>query len=175
MAHPLPDSILGEGKYLRLVRRNGWEHVERTHPVGAAFIGAVTDEGKILLTREFRVPLQCEVIGCPAGLIGDSGDPQEAMQTGVIRELEEEAGYTATNVRLVTRGPTSPGLSTEVIDIVLAEGLTRVGNGGGIHDEQISIVEVPLTEVDEWLEAQVKKGELIDPKVYAVLYYLRKG
>lgn len=172
MPHSLPDAVLGEGKYLRLVRRDGWEHVERTHPVGAAFIGAITDDGKILLTREFRVPLRCEVIGCPAGLIGDSGDPLEALQVGVIRELEEEAGYTAKSVRLLTRGPTSPGQSTEVMDIVLAEGLTRVGAGGGVHDERISIVEVPLSEVDGWLEECVKQGELIDPKVYTVLYFL---
>ena len=41
------DEVLGEGKFLRLVRRNGWEFVERTKPVRAAFIAALTDGGRL--------------------------------------------------------------------------------------------------------------------------------
>ncbi len=166
--------VLGEGRFLRLVRRNGWEWVERTRPIRAAFIGAVTPEGALLVTQEYRVPVQATVIGCPAGLIGDTkGQESESTEDGVRRELVEETGYTAEKVSVLSAGPTSPGQCDEVIALVLAEGLTRVGAGGGISGEQIAVVEVPLTEIDGWLKAREQEGALIDPKVYSILYFLR--
>ena len=176
MRHSLPDAILAEGRYLRFVRAKGWEYVDRSSPVEAAFIGAITDDGKLLVTEEFRIPVNSKVIGCPAGLIGDLGDINESIESGVERELEEETGYTAKKITLLTRGPTSPGMSTEVIHVVLAEGLTKVSRGGGVGDEDIQLHEVPLTEIDGWLEDRVREGKLIDPKVYTVLYFVgRRG
>ncbi len=163
---------LGEGRFLRLVRRNNWEFVERSRPVRAAFIGAVTPGGGLLLTEEFRVPVNAWVIGCPAGLIGDGDDGDEAVEAGVRRELIEEAGYEAGRVRLLTRGPTSAGQCDEVIEIALADDLRKVGDGGGVEGEQIRIVEVPLVEVDAWLASRAAAGRLIDPKVYTVLYFV---
>jgi ADP-ribose pyrophosphatase len=147
MPKSLPDATLAEGRYLRLVRRNG--------------------------TEEYRVPLGKFVIGCPAGLIGDLEDETESLEAAVVRELEEEAGYTASKVTSLTHGPTSAGQSNEVIWIVLAEGLKKIGKGGGVGGEQIHLHEVPLKEIDSWLEDRVAKGELIDPKVYTVLYFVR--
>jgi ADP-ribose pyrophosphatase len=175
MPAPGVDSILAEGKYLRLVRKRGWEYAERTQPVGAAFIGAITDDGKILLTREYRVPVDAVVVGCPAGLIGDTTDPQEAIEAGVIRELEEETGYTASKVTVLSWGPTSPGMTTELIHLVLAEGLKRSSTGGGIAGEKIDVYEVPLDEVDTWLATAVQRGEQIDPKVYSILYFVQRS
>lgn len=40
--------VLGDGRYLWLVRRKRWEYVERTSPVESAFFGAVTDEGRLV-------------------------------------------------------------------------------------------------------------------------------
>jgi len=166
--------VLGCGKFLRLVRRRGWEYVERARPVRAAFIGAVTAEGCLLLTEEDRVPVGAAVIGCPAGLIGDVvGQEGEALEQGVNRELREEAGFEAGRVRLLSMGPTSPGQCDEVIHIVLADQLRRVGRGGGVEGENITVHEVPLDQVDHWLEARERAGRLIDPKVFTVLYFIR--
>lgn len=166
---------LGEGRFLRLLTRDGWEYAERTRPVGAAFIAALTDDGRMLLTEEYRIPVRAVVIGCPAGLIGDlDAQPDEALEEAVKRELIEETGYQAERVTFLTRGPTSPGLSNEVIDIVLAEGLRRVAPGGGIEGEHIVVREVPLAEVDAWLAQRVHQGSLIDPKVYSALYFIRR-
>jgi ADP-ribose pyrophosphatase len=166
--------VIGAGRFLRLVRRGRWEYVERTRPVGAAFIGAVTPEGRLLVTEEYRVPVAAWVIGCPAGLVGDlAGAESEELAEAVRRELREEAGYDAAAVRLLTAGPTSPGQNAEVIAVVLAEGLRRVGPGGGESGEQIRLHEVPLDEIDGWLLAKEREGRLIDPKVYTVLYFIR--
>src|SRR3954462_13636416 len=59
--------VVGEGRFLRLVRRDGWEYVERTGPIRAVFIAAVTDDGRLLLTLEHRVPVDAAVVGFPAG------------------------------------------------------------------------------------------------------------
>ena len=172
---PLGPAVeLASGKYLRLLRRGKWEYVERTKPVGAAFIGAVTPEGCLLVTEEYRVAVDAWVIGCPAGLVGDIDEfASEELFEAVARELQEEAGYRPESVRLLTRGPTSPGQITEVIATVLAEGLRRVGKGGGIDGEQIRIQEVPLRDIDQWLLEKEAEGRLIDPKVYTVLYFVK--
>jgi len=170
---PDPD-VLGQGRFLRLVRRNGWEFVERTKRVRSAFIGAVTEDGCLLVTEEYREPVSCSVLGCPAGLIGDGEAADESLQDGVVRELEEETGYTAKRVNVLCEGPTSPGQTDEVITIVLADGLTKVGHGGGLPGEKITYQEIPLVEIDSWLLAKVRSGTLIDPKVYTVLYFLQR-
>lgn len=167
--------ILGQGRFLQLVRSQGWEYVKRTHPVRAAFITAVTDDERLILTSEYRIPIGKAVIGFPAGLIGDTeGQESESLETAVKRELLEEAGYDAEKVSLLTEGPTSPGQTEEVIAIVLAEGLRKVAAGGGIEGENIQLHEVPLCEVDAWLDVRVKEGTLIDPKVYTGLYFVRR-
>jgi ADP-ribose pyrophosphatase len=107
--------ILGAGKFLRLVRRSGWEYVERTKPIRSVFIAAVTDTGRLLLTLEHRVPLGRSAVGFPAGLVGDlDGQEGEAREAAVKRELLEEAGYAAETVTFLTEGPTSPGVTDEV-------------------------------------------------------------
>jgi ADP-ribose pyrophosphatase len=167
--------VLGQGRFLRLVRRDGWEVAERTKPVRAAFIAAMTDDGKLILTKEYRIPVNKTVVGFPAGLIGDvDGRESESVEEAVKRELVEEAGYEARRVTFLTEGPTSAGLTSEVIAVVLAEGLRKVGAGGGIEGEHIVIHEVPVAEVHTWLEERVREGCLIDPKVYTGLYFIQR-
>ena len=119
-------SVLGEGRFLRLVRRDGWEYVERTPPVRAVFIAAVTEENRLLLTSEHRVSMGGSVIGFPAGLVGDiAGGESETIEAGVKRELVEEAGYEPSSVEFLSQGPTSPGITNEVIALALATGLLK--------------------------------------------------
>jgi ADP-ribose pyrophosphatase len=177
MGEPGDAETLGQGRFLRLVRRNHWEFVERTRPVRSVFIAAVTDDGRLLLTVEHRVPVSADVIGFPAGLVGDSDeDAEESLEVATRRELIEEAGYEPRSVEFLSRGPTSPGMTDEVIALMLATGLHRVGAGGGVGGESITVHEVPLAEVDGWLNARVARGALVDPKVYSGLYFLdRRG
>lgn len=165
--------VLGQGRFLRLVRRDGWEFVERTRPVRAAFIAALTDDGSLILTKEYRVPVGKVCVGFPAGLIGDApGREAESVEEAVKRELLEEAGFEAATVTPLTEGPTSAGQTEEVIAIVLAQGLRKLGPGGGVEGEHVLIHEVPLPEVHGWLEARAREGCLIDPKVYTGLYFI---
>lgn len=169
--HP-PDEVLAEGRYLRLVKRGRWEFADRNNASGAVVILAVTDDDRIVLVEQFRVPLGKPVIELPAGLVGDTpGEPDDDYVTTAYRELLEETGYQAREMEILTQGPTSPGLSTEVVTILRARGLTKVHAGGGIGHEQITVHEPLLAEAHAWLQARSAAGVPVDPKVFAGLYF----
>ncbi len=83
----------------------------------------------------------------------------------------EETGYTATTWEWLTTGPTTPGMATEEIATFLALNLTRVHAGGGVDSEDITVHEIPLAKLPDWLSEQHQAGKAIDTKVYAGLYF----
>ena len=60
-----------EGKFLRVVEKDGWECVERAKNNFIASILSITKDNKIILVEQFRIPVNKQVIVCPAGLVGD--------------------------------------------------------------------------------------------------------
>ena len=87
----------------------------------------------------------------------------------------EETGYAAEEIRPLVTGPSGAGITSELVTSFLASGLRRVGKGGGVAHEDITVHEVPLSDIDAWLDAKAKTGVLIDPKVYAGLYFVNRG
>lgn len=167
--------ILGGGRFLRLVAAaGGWEYVERTRGTTPVGIVALTPENKVLLIQQFRVPVGAEVIEIPAGLVGDE-EAGESWEVAAKRELIEETGWEAEQVEKLTEGPPSAGQSSELIMLVRARGLRRIGGKIGVGEENITVHEVPLADADAWVAEKVRAGMLVDPKVYAALYFLRNG
>jgi ADP-ribose pyrophosphatase len=157
-----------------LVKRGRWEFVQRRNVTGIVGIVAVTDEGKLLLVEQYRVPVGRRVIEIPAGLAGDiAGSENEELIEAARRELEEETGYRAAQIGVLATGTSSAGLCSEVITVVRATGLTRVGPGGGDASESIVVHEVPLPDVPRWLDAKVREGLMVDLKVYSALHFAR--
>jgi ADP-ribose pyrophosphatase len=167
---------LGEGRFLRLKRmESGWEFVERTNCTWAVVIAALTDQREVVFVEQLRPPVGGPVIELPAGLIGDgAAQGDESWREAAERELEEETGFAAAELVEVARGPISPGLSTESIVLVRATGLRRISSGGGVKNEAITIHLVPLPDVDQWLARRAADGALVDPKLYAGLYFLQR-
>lgn len=164
---------LCEGKFLALVKEGRWEYVDRIGSTGAAIIVAVTDEQKLLLVEQHRIPVHARTIELPAGIVGDEpGGTSETLAEAAKRELLEETGYAAERIEALTTGPASSGLTSEVVTLLLASGLSRVNAGGGVAHEDITVHEVPLSEVHHWLASKAKEGLLIEPKVYAGLYFV---
>lgn len=161
--------ILCEGKYLRLSSCEGWEYCQRTTGDAVVTVVAVTQAGALIVNEQYRAPLDGPVLELPAGLVGDHDDSESAV-TAAARELEEETGYRAQRLVRVTAGPTSAGLTSEVIDFFIAEGLERVGEGGGTESENITVHEVPIDDAFHWLERRRAAGVAVDPKIYAGLY-----
>jgi len=160
-----------EGKYLRLVRRGHWEYAERTNAGHAVIVIALTPERNLLFVEQFRVPMQQRTIEMPAGLVGDTQD-DDTLEEAARRELLEETGWRADDVRVLMVGPTSAGMSNELIAFVRARGLTRVHDGGGDESEDITVHEVPLDDAPRWLAAKMAEGYSMDPKLWAGLYLL---
>lgn len=171
-SHNSPREILAEGKHLRLVREGRWEYAERTKARAAVVLVALTDDGRLLLAEQFRVPVGKAVIELPAGLVGDvAGAEAEELEAAARRELLEETGYQAATLRLVAEGPPTSGLANEIVAFIVATGLKQVAAGGGDESEQIVVHAVELARVPDWLVEQSARGVLIDPKVYAGLYF----
>lgn len=169
------DEVLAQGRFLRLARRNGWEFVERTNAQGVVVVIAVTEEGELLLIEQERRPVGATVIELPAGLSGDDpGAAGEELADAARRELLEETGYEAERLELVTRGPSSAGLTSEVLTIFRATGVRRTGDGGGVEGEAITLHRVRVAEVPAWLDAAQARGALVDPKVYAALWFAER-
>ena len=170
--HP---EILGEGRFLKLIRKNNWEYVERRNISGIVVILAITPDHKILFTEQYRPPVEKKVIELPAGLAGDiSGMEEESLLQAAQRELLEETGYEAGHFQIITEGPTSSGLSNEIITLLLATNLTKRTDGGGDDSEDITVHAIAFENAERWINNQISKGFLADPKIFTGLYFAQK-
>ena len=134
------------------------------HP-GAVCIVPVRDDGTILLVRQFRLAAGQVLLEIPAGTRNSGEDPAACA----ARELEEETGYKAANLRPLFSSYLAPGYSTELIHAYLATGLTD-GKTNPDEDENVELVALPIPEV----ERRILAGELQDAKtIAAILVALR--
>ena len=167
-----PRRVLAEGKFARLVAQDGWEWIERVNASGAVVIVPITVDREIVFVEQYRIPLARRVIELPAGLVGDvAGEEDEPLIAAARRELVEETGYDAAHWQAVAEGPSSAGLATEIYGIYLATEAVRVSAGGGDGTEDIDVHVVPLSEAVPWLLRKQQDGLMIDPKIYAGLYF----
>lgn len=169
-----PIEILFESSHLHLLRQGNWDYVRRPKTSGVVAISAITDAREIVLVELYRIPVESRVIELPAGLAGDlAGYETEALAQAARRELLEETGYESVRMDFMTEGPSSAGLSTEVVTFFRARGLRKVAKGGGDELEDIKIHLVPLDDLDMWIKMRQRKGYLVDYKVYATIYFER--
>ena len=163
---------LYEGQWLRLVRIGHWESCERTHAQGMAVIViAVTPADEVLFVEQFRIPLGARTIEMPAGLVGDD-HAEDTLVDAARRELVEETGWSPGRVEVLLTGPTSSGMSNERIAFVRARDLVRVGDGGGVDDENIVVHAVPRAQAPAWLMRKHAEGYELDLKLWAGLWMI---
>ncbi len=164
-------SVVAEGRFLRFVKRGNWEYVDRVNVRDVAVLVAITSMNEIILVEQYRIPVQASMIELPAGLVGDEGQYSgESLFEAANRELEEESGYRAKTLSLLVRAPSSGGMTSEMVSFVRAEGLTKVGRGGGVGDENITVHLVPVESAVDWLRERERSGCLLDPKIFAGLF-----
>lgn len=160
-----------EGKHLLVLERDEWQFVERKKGKSAVVILAVTDDDRVIFIEQYRRPVDARVIEFPAGLVGDEDGHDDPEETAKL-ELEEETGYTCATVGRLTTGPTSAGITSELVTFYRARGLEQRGKGGGISGEDIAVHRVPRNAVVDWLTRKNGEGKLIDAKVWAGLWWL---
>lgn len=167
------DRILCDGSHIRLIDRDGWEFAQRRNVTGIVVVVPITNDDEVVFVEQYRPPVESNVIELCAGLAGDiPGEEDEDMTEAARRELLEECGYAAGTLEPVTEGPPAQGICDEYLNFYVARDLQKIDEGGGDESEDIIVHHVPAGEVCQWLESQRAAGKLVDPKVYAGLFFV---
>jgi 8-oxo-dGTP pyrophosphatase MutT (NUDIX family) len=128
------------------------------HHPGAVSVVAVRDDGKVLLVRQYRAAVDRMLLEIPAGKRDVDG---EAPEVTAARELEEEVGVRAGNLRKLVEFYNSPGFSDEYSYIFLGTELEPTeSTAHGVEEEHMTVETVALDEVPRLIDA----GELLDAK-----------
>lgn len=146
----LPDGHQATREYIR-------------HP-GAVAVVPLTDDGRLVLVRQYRYPVGKVLVEFPAG----KRDPHESTLECATRELLEETGYTATEWAYGGEIHNAAAYSTESIWIWFARGLVA-GTARPDHGEFVETVHLTPLE----LEALDLRGELPDVKTVIGLHWLQ--
>jgi 8-oxo-dGTP pyrophosphatase MutT (NUDIX family) len=137
------------------------------HP-GAVAVVPVTDAGDVLLVRQYRGAVDRHLLEIPAGTRDVEGEPPAETAR---RELLEEVGVDARDMRLLATMYNSPGFCDEETYLFLATGLdTGATAPHGIEEQYMEVVPVPLADID----ALMASGQLIDGQTLLGLLLARQ-
>jgi ADP-ribose pyrophosphatase len=134
------------------------------HP-GAACMVPLFDDGRLLIERQFRYPLQQTFIEFPAGKL-DRGE--RAIETA-RRELLEETGYEASQWAFLTRIHPTIGFSDEILDIFLCRGLSHRGQKLDAGE----FLELEIVTLG-WLMDELRAGRITDVKTQIALHWVER-
>ncbi len=158
---PVARTELLRGHFLHVVRDSvrlpsGHETTREfvLHP-GAVMVIGLLDDGRVVLERQFRHPMQAVMIEFPAGKL-DAGEGSLAC---AVRELREETGYSAREWAFAGRLAPTIAYSDEIIDIWFARGLT-LGERHLDDGEFLDVFSAEPAELTRWC----RSGEVIDGK-----------
>lgn len=146
-------------------RLRNWETIERMGCSGVVAVVPFTDDGSVILIRQYRPPVDSHVIELPAGLV-DIGETPEATAR---RELIEETGYAARDMDFLISGPASSGSSSEILDVYVATGLSFVGIGERDEAENMEVLKIPLDELNAETSRLGEEGNYVDLKVHGMI------
>jgi ADP-ribose pyrophosphatase len=131
---------------------------------GGSILVAVTDEGKILMEKQYRKAFECEMLELPAG----KKDPGEDNYVTAVRELEEETGYKAGSVKLLLTYIPTCGYSSEQLYIYLCRDLVR----GERHLDPTECIDVYEYDADDLVD-MIMKNEILDSKTIIGILFAR--
>ena len=167
----LSSQVIFEGRAVRLRvdtvataggRQSTREIVEHADCIAVI---AVDAEDNVLLVKQFRKPIEKELLEIPAGGIDEGEDAAAAVK----REMQEETGFQPQRLELLGGFYSAPGWATEYLYLYLATDLTP----SQLHAEDtegIEVVRVPVSQVPELISS----GKIQDGKsVAGLLIYLK--
>ncbi|MBD1395584.1 NUDIX hydrolase [Pontibacter sp. JH31] len=108
-----------------------------------------TEQEKYILTRQFRVGPETELVEVVAGMV----DEGESPETSIAREIEEEIGYSVDSLKHLHTFYSSPGGTTEKVHLYYAEVSHQHADGGGKDEEHEHIELVAYTREELLKEA----------------------
>ena len=128
---------------------------------GAAAVVPVTEDGKILMVRQYRNALERYTLEIPAGALDEEGEP------GIIcagRELEEETGFRCDNLEWLITLRTTVAFCNEKIEVFVARNLIPSKQ----HLDEDEFIDLKAYSLDE-LKEKIFSGEIEDAKTVASL------
>ncbi len=134
------------------------------HPGGVALV-PITEEGKLVLVKQYRKAIERFILEVPAGKLEINEEPRLTA----IRELKEETGYTAKNIEYQVEFYTSPGFSNEKIYIFLASDLEK----GDQELDNGEFIEIEEYDIDQLIR-MIDRGEIIDAKTIISINIAKK-
>jgi len=135
------------------------------HPGGVGIV-AVTNDNKVLMVRQYRYPMEEELLEIPAGKLDGGEDPLGCA----VRELSEETGYTAGKYVDLGAIYPSPGFCRETLYLYLALDL-KPGKMHLDHNELLSVEHIDIDElIDKAMANELKDAKSIIGVMKAKLY-----
>lgn len=135
-----------------------WDFIKHN---GAAAVLPVTDEGRIIMVRQFRNALDRETLEIPAGGLNSIDEPKIIAAS---RELEEETGYRSENLEFLISVAAAVAYSSEIIEIFVARNLIQSQQCLD-EDEYVEVEEYTIEE----LTGMIYSGEINDAKTIAAI------
>ncbi len=131
------------------------------HPGAVAIIPMINN--KVILIKQYRHPTKNFLLEIPAGTL----EKNESVEECAHRELIEETGYEAKELKKIMSCYLAPGYSTEIIHIFLAREIKKT-KPSLEADEQIEVLSMDLEEVKE----KINDGTIKDAKTIVGISYL---
>src|SRR5690606_28557945 len=122
----------------------------------------ITDDSHIILVKQFRKPVEQNLLEIPAGKIEINEEPKETA----FRELCEETGFVANKLEYLFEFYTSPGFSNEKMYLFVAKELVK-READPDDDEYIEVLKVKIEDSIN----MILRGEIVDSKtIIGILY-----
>ncbi len=148
----LPNKVEGELECIR-------------HP-GGALVVPVTADGQLMVLRQYRFSVMRRILEFPAGTVEIGEDPLQTAE----REVQEETGFKAAELKKLGEILLAPGYSDEVIYVFMATGLERLEvPPDQDEDEDIEVLLMSPQQVEEAIAA----GEISDAKSISAFMLVR--
>lgn len=148
-----------------------YEVVVRNRITWIVWVLPVTEDNKIVLIKQFRIPQNDFILETPAWLCDKEW---ESKIDATRREMQEETWYDSDNIIYAYTAASSAGLTSERIDCYIALNCKRVSDVLDLdNSEDIEVIEVSLEDIDEFILAQIANGMIVDSKLIALLYFYR--
>ena len=167
----ISSDLIYTGKNIQLrvdtveVPNKGYQKREIIEHKAVVAIIAITSYNKIVLVKQYRKAVEKELYELPAGKIESGETPLDTA----IRELKEETGYTARNLKLIHKYYTTPGFSNQMIFIYLAENLMP-GEKQLEDDEFLDVYELDMDKAYN----MILTNEICDSKTIIGLLLIKE-
>lgn len=135
-----------------------WDFIKHK---GAAAVVPVTDDGKILMVRQYRNALDRYTLEIPAGALDEENEPGRECAS---RELEEETGFRSENLEWLINLRTTVAFCNERIEVYVAKNLIPSEQ----HLDEDEFIDLKAYTLDE-LKEKIFSGEIEDGKTVASL------